>query len=345
MPDGRRAGGQLEQRPLGGLAGDVVDVVGVEQLEADGAAERLVAGLHAGVARGHRHDREQRAHLVVLGEQAVAVGDEDAPAAVAVAGGDLGDGRAGAAGGGVGSAEEVDLAWPWRRPPGRIAMSLGRGASWRVRATSTTRRRPSGPPRRPPRPRPAAGLGQVRRARLGEQQPAHGRRLEVARQPRDIRQPEVGILVEDAQARARVPGEVHAAAHVGAQRGDDAAHRLRRTGGGDEVRELGDLASEGEARQVAQAHEVLLLHEQVQQAVGGGPRHPETGGDLPRGHARAAAGDLLEHRERTVDRLGLPCVQPEVAARVSRHADRPSPRRPTPASGMPPSTSPATAWS
>ena len=104
------AGGQLEQRPVGGLAGDVVDVVAVEELEADGAAERLVAGLHAGVARGDRHHGEQRAHLVVLGEQAVAVGDEDAAPAVAVARGDLGDGRPGAAGGGVGPAQQLDLA-------------------------------------------------------------------------------------------------------------------------------------------------------------------------------------------------------------------------------------------
>ena len=85
----RRAGRQLQQRALGGLAGDVVHVVGVEELEADRAAERLVAGLHAGVARRHRHDGEERADLVVLGEEAVAVGDEDAAAAVAVARRDL----------------------------------------------------------------------------------------------------------------------------------------------------------------------------------------------------------------------------------------------------------------
>src|SRR3546814_1483675 len=54
---------------------------------ADGATERLVPGLHAGVAGGHCHHREEGAHLVVLGEQALAVGHEDAPTAVAVAGG------------------------------------------------------------------------------------------------------------------------------------------------------------------------------------------------------------------------------------------------------------------
>ena len=105
----RRPGGQLQQRPLGGLAGDVVDVVGVEQLEADRAAQRLVAGLHAGVARGHRHHGEERAHLVVFGEEPVAVGDEDPPAAVAVARRHLGDRGTGPAGGGVRPAQEVDL--------------------------------------------------------------------------------------------------------------------------------------------------------------------------------------------------------------------------------------------
>ena len=56
----------------------------VEQLEADRAAGRLEAGLHAGVAGGHALHHEEGAHLVVVGEQAVAVGDEDAPAAVGV---------------------------------------------------------------------------------------------------------------------------------------------------------------------------------------------------------------------------------------------------------------------
>ena len=74
-------------------AGQLLDVVEVEQLEADGVADALAAGLHAGVAGGHARHREQGAHLVVAGEQAVAVGDQDAAAAVAVAGRHLADGR------------------------------------------------------------------------------------------------------------------------------------------------------------------------------------------------------------------------------------------------------------
>ena len=53
----------------------------------------LVAGLHAGVAVGHDADAQQRAHLLVVGEQAVGVGDEDPLAAVAVAGRHLHDRR------------------------------------------------------------------------------------------------------------------------------------------------------------------------------------------------------------------------------------------------------------
>ena len=56
--DGHRAarrgpGGELGERPAGGLAGELLDVVAVEQLEADGVADALAAGLHAGVAGGH----------------------------------------------------------------------------------------------------------------------------------------------------------------------------------------------------------------------------------------------------------------------------------------------------
>src|SRR5690606_18732688 len=84
-------GGELGDGPAGGTAGELLDVVEVEQLEADGAADRLATGLHAGVAVGDAGDGEQRADLVVLREQPVAVGDEDASARVAVADADLGD--------------------------------------------------------------------------------------------------------------------------------------------------------------------------------------------------------------------------------------------------------------
>ncbi len=67
----RRAGGELGERPPCSLARGVLDVVAVEQLEADGRAERLVARLHAGVARGDAHHGKARPDLVVAGQQAV----------------------------------------------------------------------------------------------------------------------------------------------------------------------------------------------------------------------------------------------------------------------------------
>ncbi len=109
-PRRRRSSGQLEQRPASGLAGQVLDVVVVEQLEADSAPERLVAGLHAGVAAGDGHHREERAHLVVFGEQAIGVGDQDPTASVGIASRDLADGPAGRARSVVRATQQVDLA-------------------------------------------------------------------------------------------------------------------------------------------------------------------------------------------------------------------------------------------
>ena len=84
--------------------------VALEDLEALGAGERLVAGLHAGVAVGDAQDVEAGPDLVVRGEEAVGVRDEDPAAAVADADLDLGDGVAGGAGGVVGPGEELELA-------------------------------------------------------------------------------------------------------------------------------------------------------------------------------------------------------------------------------------------
>src|SRR4029079_12868474 len=67
-------------------------------------------GLHAGVTGGHARDREEGLHLVVGGEQAVAVGDEDAAASVAVAGRHLADGAALLARDLVGPSQQLDLA-------------------------------------------------------------------------------------------------------------------------------------------------------------------------------------------------------------------------------------------
>ena len=108
-PRRRRAGAELGDRLAGGVARELLDVDGVEDLEADRVAHRLEAGLHAGVAVGDGADPQQAADDLVVGEQAVAVGDEHPLAAVAVAGRDLHDRRAGRAGGLVDAAQQLDL--------------------------------------------------------------------------------------------------------------------------------------------------------------------------------------------------------------------------------------------
>ena len=105
----RRAGVELGDRLAGGVAGQLLDVDGVEDLEPDRVAHRLEAGLHAGVAVGDGADAQQAADDLVVGEQPVAVGDEHPLAAVAVAGRDLDDGRAGGAGGVVDPPQQLDL--------------------------------------------------------------------------------------------------------------------------------------------------------------------------------------------------------------------------------------------
>ena len=76
-------------------------------------------------------DVEPRAHLVVLGQHALGGGDEHPAAAVAVADQDLGDGRAGRAGGVVGAREQLELGRLRRR---RSAGSRRAGARRRLRA-------------------------------------------------------------------------------------------------------------------------------------------------------------------------------------------------------------------
>ena len=109
VPEGAGRAASLVMARRAGGAGDVLDLVAVEQLEPDGAPQRLVSGLHAGVAEGHRRHHEQGADLVVLGQQAVAVGHQDPAAGIAVAGPDLADRAALGPGGLVGPAEQVDL--------------------------------------------------------------------------------------------------------------------------------------------------------------------------------------------------------------------------------------------
>ena len=87
VPQGAGRAASLREGPAGRRPGQLLHVVAVEQLEADRAADRLPPGLQAGVARRPRTSTEnRRAHLVVAGEEAVAVGDQDAPPGVGVAG-------------------------------------------------------------------------------------------------------------------------------------------------------------------------------------------------------------------------------------------------------------------
>ena len=108
-PDGAGRARSFEQRALRRRAGELLDVVAVEQLEADRVPDRLVAGLHAGVAARDCAHAEQRLDLIVLGEQAVAVRDEDAAPAVAVRGRHLHDRRARGPSRGVGALQQLDL--------------------------------------------------------------------------------------------------------------------------------------------------------------------------------------------------------------------------------------------
>ena len=139
----------------------------LEDLEAFGAGQRLVPGLHAGVAVGDALDVEAGPDLVVGGEEPVGVRDEDPTAAVADADLDLGDGVAGGTGGVVGSREELELAG--------LVDAAGKGAIAAVVAGERAERdgagrvaRPRGRRRRRPGPRPG---GRARRGRRCGQNP------------------------------------------------------------------------------------------------------------------------------------------------------------------------------
>ena len=108
-PAGCRAGLQLGERHARGIAGECLHIDGIEHLEAHGLACALEAGLHTRVGRGHHAHAHQRPHLFVFGQHTVGVRDEDAAAAVAVAGRHLHDRRPSAARGIVDTAQQVDL--------------------------------------------------------------------------------------------------------------------------------------------------------------------------------------------------------------------------------------------
>ena len=126
LPARRRPGVEHPQRPLGGRAGHLLGVELVEQLEADGVAGALEAGLEAAVAQRRAADHEPGADPVVFHQQPVGVGDQHPLAGVGVGGRHLADGAAGGPGGVVGPAQDLGLAellhrlgqLPDRREPG-----------------------------------------------------------------------------------------------------------------------------------------------------------------------------------------------------------------------------------
>ena len=192
----RGAGRQLGQRPRRRDLGDVLDAVALEDLVALGAGERLVAGLHPGVAVGDADDVEARADLLVLGEQAVGVGDEDAAPAVAAADLHLGDGVAGGAGGVVGPGQQLELARLVHRVRcGAVAPAVGRR---RARARRCApRRRPGGRRRRRRGPRPA---GPPRSGRRCGRSRSSRRRRPGSRRPRE--RPEESSSTRRSSSRA-----------------------------------------------------------------------------------------------------------------------------------------------
>jgi hypothetical protein len=140
-------------------------------------------GLHAGVARGHHPHHEQRAGLVVGGQEPVGVGHQDAPAAVAVGRRHLLDGAPVGAGHLVRPLEQLHLdglghvlgrvATGWDRTGAAVE---GHGA---VPPPPPGRRRP--PPRLRPGARPRTGrpCGRTRWCRPpppGCRRPGPGRR-------------------------------------------------------------------------------------------------------------------------------------------------------------------------
>ena len=86
VPDGAGLACSLTKARTRRRAGEVFDVVAVEQLEAHGRPDALPAGLHTRVPTGHDGDPELRPHLVVGGQDALGVGHQDLPAAVTVEG-------------------------------------------------------------------------------------------------------------------------------------------------------------------------------------------------------------------------------------------------------------------
>ena len=81
---GSRHGFEQRECALRGAAADIFRSERVEQLEAHRAPRRLVRGLHAGVTGRDAVHREACADAIVVGEETVGVGDEDASPRVGI---------------------------------------------------------------------------------------------------------------------------------------------------------------------------------------------------------------------------------------------------------------------
>ncbi len=156
-----RRGNRVEQaqRARRRRAPDFLRLHRVEQLEAHRAAGRLVAGLHAGVAGRDALHHHPRAHLVVVGEQAVGVGNLDAAVRVGVRRGDRRD-RAWPCSRAAASArrEQLDLARLLDRLGRDEVVAPARGGRRPARARLCARRRHRRAPRPPPRRSRPRGL-------------------------------------------------------------------------------------------------------------------------------------------------------------------------------------------
>ena len=157
----RGTGAELGDGALRGVAGQLFDVVACRRARSR-RCDRRSRGRSACRCRPTpRRHREQRLDLIVVGPHAVAVGDEDAPAAVHVARRDLGDRRA-----------------ALRGRPGRprvsnstlVALATSAGHDQRPRWDAAPRAAPSRPPWLPPPPLRAAAAAADAAARspLGE---------------------------------------------------------------------------------------------------------------------------------------------------------------------------------
>ncbi len=223
-PDGAGRADSLANARAAASLGDVLHPVALEDLVPLGAGQRLVAGLHPGVAVGHARDVEARPDLLVLGEQAVRVGDEDAAPAVAAADLHLGDGVAGGTGGLVGPGEQLELARLVHRVRGRaVAPPVGRQRveGHRAHAVAALAGHGGSRPGRREQPRltQVGGVGEARRLAVddpdpGPARPARGELLDPAVVQQGTRRH--GVLGEDLGhvAAADQGGGQHAFEHV-----------------------------------------------------------------------------------------------------------------------------------